>query len=40
MEQKGFERKRIKDSHQYYQHPDSGKITVVPMHKKDLPKGR
>ncbi len=39
LEQKGFELKRIKGSHHYYQHPDTGKITVVPMHKKDLPKG-
>jgi predicted RNA binding protein YcfA (HicA-like mRNA interferase family) len=31
--------KRIKGSHHIYQNPVSGKITVVPMHKKDLPKG-
>jgi len=23
----------------YYQHPEKKLITVVPMHKKDLPKG-
>jgi len=39
LERKGFHLKRINGSHHYYQHPVSGKITVVPMHKKDLPKG-
>ena len=39
LEAKGFELKRIKGSHHYYQHPSSGKIAVVPFHKKDLPKG-
>jgi predicted RNA binding protein YcfA (HicA-like mRNA interferase family) len=39
LEQKGFILKHIKGSHHYYQHPVSGKITVVPMHKMDLPKG-
>jgi len=39
LERKGFELKRTKGSHHYYQHSESGKITVVPMHKKDLPKG-
>ncbi|WP_106133924.1 type II toxin-antitoxin system HicA family toxin [Mongoliibacter ruber] len=38
-EQQGFELKPIKGSHHYYQPPGSGKITVVPLHKKDLPKG-
>ena len=39
LEQKGFELKRIKGSHYYYVHSESKKITVVPMHNKDLPKG-
>ena len=39
LEQKGFELKRVKGSHHYYVHPESNKITVVPMHNKDLPKG-
>lgn len=39
LEKKGFELKRIKGSHHYYRHPETGKITVVPMHNKDLPKG-
>lgn len=37
--QHGFELKRIKGSHHFYEHPESGKIAVVPMHNKDLPKG-
>jgi predicted RNA binding protein YcfA (HicA-like mRNA interferase family) len=39
LEQRGFVLKRINGSHHYYQHPDKGNIAVVPMHKKDLPKG-
>lgn len=37
--QRGFALKRIKGSHHFFVHPVSGKITVVPYHKKDLPKG-
>jgi predicted RNA binding protein YcfA (HicA-like mRNA interferase family) len=39
LDQRGFELKRIKGSHHFYRNPDTGKIAVVPMHKKDLPKG-
>lgn len=39
LEQKGFLLKRINGSHHIFQHPTSKKITVVPLHKKDLPKG-
>lgn len=39
LEKRGFELKRINGSHHYYRHPTLGRITVVPMHKKDLPKG-
>lgn len=39
LEKNGFELKRIKGSHHYYVHPETKKITVVPMHNKDLPKG-
>ena len=39
LEQKGFVLKRVKGSHHFYVHPETGRITVVPMHKKDLPKG-
>jgi len=39
LEARGFVLKRIHGSHHYYRHPDSGKITILPMHNKDLPKG-
>lgn len=39
LESKGFQLKRIKGSHHIFQHPQSGKITVVPVHNKDLPIG-
>jgi len=39
LEHRGFLLVRIKGSHHYFRHPESGKITVVPMHSKDLPKG-
>lgn len=39
LEDKGFQLKRINGSHHYYYHPEKRLITVVPMHKKDLPKG-
>ncbi|MDX2196162.1 MAG: type II toxin-antitoxin system HicA family toxin [Cytophagales bacterium] len=39
LETRGFILKRIHGSHNYFFHPVSGKITVVPMHNKDLPKG-
>ena len=39
LEKRGFEFKRINGSHHYYKHPDTGRITVVPMHNKDLPTG-
>lgn len=39
LEKKGFVLKRIHGSHHYFIQPESGKIAVVPMHKKDLPKG-
>ena len=39
LERRGFILKRIHGSHHYYIHPVTGKITVVPMHHKDLPKG-
>lgn len=39
LEQRGFQLKRINGSHHYFQHPLSGKIAVVPLHNKDLPKG-
>jgi mRNA interferase HicA len=39
LESKGFVLKRVHGSHHYFIHPFSGKITVVPMHNKDLAKG-
>jgi len=39
LERKGFVLIRVHGSHHYYVHHGTGKITVVPMHKKDLAKG-
>ncbi|WP_367354610.1 type II toxin-antitoxin system HicA family toxin [Atribacter sp.] len=39
LEKKGFILSRIKGSHHIYFHPKSGKRVIVPLHKKDLPKG-
>ena len=39
LENNGFVLKRIHGSHHYYIHSGTGKITVVPMHNKDLAKG-
>jgi len=39
LKRKGFVLKRIHGSHHYYINPVAGKITVVPMHNKDLAKG-
>jgi len=35
----GFVLDRIKGSHHIYYHPDTKRRVVVPLHKKDLPKG-
>jgi predicted RNA binding protein YcfA (HicA-like mRNA interferase family) len=39
LESNGFVLKRINGSHHYYVNSASKKITVVPMHTKDLAKG-
>ena len=39
LESKGFILKRVTGSHHFFVHPTTGKITVVPLHSKDLPKG-
>lgn len=39
LEKKGFKLDRVKGSHHIYYNPDSRKRVVVPVHKKDLPKG-
>lgn len=35
----GFEFVRSKGSHQIFKNRANGKMTIVPMHKRDLPKG-
>ena len=35
----GFEFVRAKGSHQIFKNRSTGKMVVVPMHRKDLPKG-
>mgnify|MGYP003382402137 CR=1 FL=1 len=35
----GFEFVRAKGSHQIFKNRTNGKMTIVPMHKRDLPKG-
>jgi len=35
----GFELVRTKGSHQIFKNKSTGKMTVVPLHKRDLPKG-
>jgi len=39
LESNGFVLNRIHGSHHYFVNPVTGKITVVPMHNKDLAKG-
>lgn len=39
LESKGFVLKRIHGRHHFYVNSLNGKITVVPMHNKDLTKG-
>ena len=39
LESKGFVLKRIHGSHHYFVHAETGNITVVPVHNKDLAKG-
>jgi len=36
---RGFVLVSIHGSHHYFIHPDSNRITVIPMHCKSLPKG-
>jgi len=37
LEENGFELKRIKWSHRIFYHQEAKKITVVPIHTKELP---
>lgn len=39
LKQNGFEHVRSKGSHQIFKNRTTGKMTVVPMHSGDLPKG-
>jgi len=39
LEKKGFVLDRIKGSHHIYYHPEMKRRIVVPLHKRDLPKG-
>jgi predicted RNA binding protein YcfA (HicA-like mRNA interferase family) len=39
LEKKGFVLDRIKGSHHIYYHLETKKRAVVPLHKRDLPKG-
>jgi predicted RNA binding protein YcfA (HicA-like mRNA interferase family) len=39
LEKKGFVLDRTKGSHHIYYHPETKRRVVVPLHKKDLPKG-
>ena len=39
LKRKGFILKRVKGSHHIFQHPVSRRRVIVPVHKKDLPKG-
>jgi len=36
---RGFILDRIKGSHHIYYHPETKRRAVVPLHKRDLPKG-
>ncbi len=39
LEQNGFILDRVKGSHHIFYHPKTKRRVVVPLHKKDLPKG-
>ena len=39
LKEKGFILDRVKGSHHIYFHPETRKRAVIPMHKKELPKG-
>jgi mRNA interferase HicA len=39
LKQHGFEFVRAKGSHQIFKNRTSGKMSVVPLHRGDLPKG-
>ncbi len=39
LEKRGFVLDRIKGSHHIYYHTETKRRVVVPLHKRDLPKG-
>ena len=39
LEKKGFVLDRVSGSHHIYYHPGTKRRAVIPVHKKDLPKG-
>jgi len=39
LEKKGYVLDRVKGSHHIYYHPEMRKRVVVPLHKKELPRG-
>jgi predicted RNA binding protein YcfA (HicA-like mRNA interferase family) len=39
LEKKGFVLDRVKGSHHIYYHPEMKRRVIVPLHKRDLPKG-
>jgi len=39
LEKKGFVLDRIKGSHHIYYHSETKRRVVIPLHKRDLPKG-
>jgi len=39
LEKRGFTLDRVKGSHHIYYHPEAKRRVIVPLHKKDLPKG-
>ncbi|HEY9245819.1 MAG TPA: type II toxin-antitoxin system HicA family toxin [Candidatus Methanoperedens sp.] len=39
LERKGFVLDRVKGSHNIYYHPEMKRRVIVPLHKRDLPKG-
>lgn len=39
IEKNGFELDRVKGSHHIYYHKETKRRVVVPLHKKDFPKG-
>ena len=39
LESKGFILDRTRGSHRIYYHPETRRRAIVPVHKRDLPKG-